>query len=191
MENGKPSGKGILFYANGKVRYKGDFVDGNYTGQGTYYWEDGRKYEGGFLNNIIHGEGTFYNADGTVEDNGQFKETEFDGRGKGEIEKNNGESLEDDLTGDKPNVQEKEYYPDGKVKYIGEYRYGKYKGQGSEYYRFGGKEKYRGEYKDGKYNGQGTYYGEYNNKYYVGEFKDCKASHGKSYYASGKLRSLV
>ena len=58
-------------------------------------------------------------------------------------------------------------------KYVGEWKDGKYNGQGTYTYADG--EKYVGEWKDGKRNGQGTYTWADGEKY-VGEFKDDKSN---------------
>ena len=73
-------------------------------------------------------------------------------------------------------------HPDFKGhKYVGEFKDGKYNGQGT--YTFANGEKYVGEYKDGKRNGQGT--ATYGGKY-VGEFKDDKRNGQGTYtFASG------
>ena len=63
-------------------------------------------------------------------------------------------------------------HPDFKGdKYVGEYKDGKYNGQGT--YTHANGSKYVGEYKDGKINGQGTFTFANGNKY-VGEYKDGK-----------------
>ena len=56
-------------------------------------------------------------------------------------------------------------------KYVGDYKDGKYHGQGT--YTFANGSKYVGEWKDGKRHGQGTLT-EVNGSKYVGEFKDDK-----------------
>ena len=97
-----------------------------------------------------------------------------------------------------PNIFGRLTCPEHNFKYVGEFKNGKYHGQGFFTYESG--QKYIGEYKDGKYHGQGTktassgakYVGEYkdgkrhgqgtltvpNGEKYVGEWKDDKA-HGK------------
>ena len=68
-------------------------------------------------------------------------------------------------------------------KYVGEYKDDKRNGQGT--YTFASGNKYVGEYKDGKYNGQGTYTAANGDKY-VGEFKDDKYNGQGTYtFANG------
>ena len=67
-------------------------------------------------------------------------------------------------------------------KYVGEYKDGKYHGQGT--YTSANGNKYVGEFKDGKKSGQGTYISATNPGYkYVGEYKDGK------YHGQGTLIS--
>lgn len=65
-------------------------------------------------------------------------------------------------------------YPSGR-KYVGEFRDGKYHGQGT--YTSPDGQKYVGEFRDDKYNGQGTFTDAGGNKY-VGEFRDGRR-HGQ------------
>ena len=65
-----------------------------------------------------------------------------------------------------------------KDKYVGEFKKGKYDGQGIYTYWFG--DKYIGEYIDGKRHGQGTYTFDDGDKY-VGEWKKGKR-HGQGTY---------
>ena len=59
-------GKGVLHYADGKIKYKGDWVNGKFDGYGTFYLHngDGQHYKGQFKNNEMYGKGAFYSSDG-------------------------------------------------------------------------------------------------------------------------------
>ena len=59
-------GKGVLHYADGKIKYKGDWVNGKFDGYGTFYLDngDGQHYKGQFKNNEMYGKGAFYSSDG-------------------------------------------------------------------------------------------------------------------------------
>ncbi len=48
--------------------YKGDYVDGNRTGQGIYNYANGNVYEGQFKENKMHGKGKMKYANGTVKE---------------------------------------------------------------------------------------------------------------------------
>ena len=63
-------------------------------------------------------------------------------------------------------------------KYVGEFRYGKMHGQGTNFFSSGNK--YIGEYRESSMNGYGTFTWNFGDKY-VGEFKDDK-KHGKGTY---------
>ena len=49
---------------NRKEYYVGAFVNWNYEGQGTYYYESGDVYAGGWANNLYSGEGKYTFANG-------------------------------------------------------------------------------------------------------------------------------
>jgi hypothetical protein len=106
--NGVYQGEGKLYY-QGQLFYEGDFVDGNFNGEGTLYYvkktdtddssqETGLtnrvKYQGQFKNGLYHGKGTlYYNFSLPVD-----KKSDYAGQ-----------------------------------KYEGKFRYGKYYGYGIEY----------------------------------------------------------
>ncbi len=69
------------------------------------------------------------------------------------------------------------------IRYVGEYKNGKWHGQGTHTWADG--EKYVGEFRDGKRNGQGTYTFASGDKY-VGEYRDGKRNgQGTHTFASG------
>ena len=96
----------------------------------------------------------------------------------------------------------RDFYEGGKIikkeltlsngdKYFGEFKDGKYDGQGTFTWPNGGK--YTGKFKDGKYNGQGTYTygkGEWEGQKYVGEFKNGKFN-GQGIYTWSDGRRFV
>ena len=46
-----------MYFSNGQVEYKGEFVDGKYEGEGTFYIDNGTLlYEGGFRKGDIFHE---------------------------------------------------------------------------------------------------------------------------------------
>ena len=84
----KPNGKGTL-YIKGKrnnkykIKYYGDFVDGNFDGNGKIYYKyrEISYYEGEFKDNKRHGYGKYYYKD-KLKYEGEFKNDEYDGKGK-------------------------------------------------------------------------------------------------------------
>ena len=64
FEEGDKHGEGIEYYADGKVKYKGNFRDNVRSDYGVYYYRNGDKYMGWFQNNVPNGKGTYHFADG-------------------------------------------------------------------------------------------------------------------------------
>ena len=57
--NGERTGKGTYYFNNGD-RYEGDFINGEKIGIGTYYFNDGDLYKGDWVDGNFHGYGTYY-----------------------------------------------------------------------------------------------------------------------------------
>ncbi len=64
FEEGDKHGEGIEYYADGKLKYKGNFRDNLRSDYGVYYYRNGDKYAGWFKKNVPNGKGTYYFADG-------------------------------------------------------------------------------------------------------------------------------
>lgn len=64
FEEGDKHGEGVEYYADGKLKYKGNFRDNLRSDYGVYYYRNGDKYAGWFQNNIPNGKGTYFFADG-------------------------------------------------------------------------------------------------------------------------------
>ena len=46
------NGLGKEYYANGKIKYIGEFLDGKWNGNGKEYFKNGKvKFDGKFINN--------------------------------------------------------------------------------------------------------------------------------------------
>ena len=71
-KNDSGNGRGILFYQNGNIKYEGDFVNGNFEGNGKLYGQSGVYYIGQFKNSEMHGKGIIYSKDGEVKYDGEF-----------------------------------------------------------------------------------------------------------------------
>jgi hypothetical protein len=65
FEEGDKHGEGTEYYADGKVKYKGNFRDNLRSDYGVYFYRNGDKYAGWFQNNVPNGKGTYYFADGS------------------------------------------------------------------------------------------------------------------------------
>ncbi len=64
FEEGDKHGVGTEYYADGKVKYKGNFRDNLRSDYGVYYYRNGDRFEGWFQKNIPNGKGSYYFADG-------------------------------------------------------------------------------------------------------------------------------
>ncbi|WP_394334406.1 M48 family metalloprotease [Spirosoma rigui] len=64
FEEGDKHGEGVEYYADGKLKYKGNFRDNLRADYGVYYYRNGDKYMGSFRQNVPNGKGIYYFADG-------------------------------------------------------------------------------------------------------------------------------
>ncbi|WP_461112550.1 M48 family metalloprotease [Spirosoma jeollabukense] len=64
FEEGDKHGEGMEYYADGRLKYKGNFRDNMRSDYGVYYYQNGDKYAGWFQKNLPNGKGTYYFADG-------------------------------------------------------------------------------------------------------------------------------
>ncbi len=135
--NGKPHGKGIIYYAadDSKERksYEGDWVNGMRHGQGAITWTNGDKYIGEF-DNGSYTKGIYYHADGRKYE-GSFLNNKYHGYGK-------------IIFASDDSYKRKSYE--------GDWVNGKRQGQGTMIWANGNK--YIGEWLDGTRHGKGTFY---------------------------------
>jgi len=57
---------------NGRIKYKGDFINGKMGGNGQYYFENGDYYIGQMKNDLIDGYGKIYYMNGSIKYDGNF-----------------------------------------------------------------------------------------------------------------------
>ena len=69
-------GKGTLYYKDGKIEYEGDFLEGNYDGEGKYIYENGDYYVGEFKNGLCHGKGKEFDKEGKLICEGEWNNDE-------------------------------------------------------------------------------------------------------------------
>ena len=62
-KNGLKHGKGILFYENGNIVYKGAFIEDKFEGFGEYFYDRSDYYVSKFLESIMNGKGKLYDGD--------------------------------------------------------------------------------------------------------------------------------
>jgi len=208
-KNGQMDGQGTFTSSDGS-KYIGEYKNGQMDGQGTFTSSDGSKYIGEYKNGQMDGQGTFISSDGSKYigmfkndfRNGQGIETSPDMKiikgvwkngifwnGFGREKRSDGKKARDFYEGGK--IIKKELTLSNGDKYFGEFKDGKYDGQGTFTWPSGGK--YTGKFKDGKYNGQGTYTygkGEWEGQKYVGEFKNGKFN-GQGIYTWSDGRRFV
>ena len=79
FKNGLKNGKGIEYYSNGDIQYKGDFVNNEKDGIGHYIFENGKYYIGQWSNNLRIGKGTLYYPNGKIEKEGNLINDVFAG----------------------------------------------------------------------------------------------------------------
>ena len=195
-ENGKPHGKGTMFYADNRLyigewysgikhgyglltqkngdQYEGSFVNDKYNGKGTYYNHNGDRYVGEWKDDVLHGLCTVYRKDGS-------HSTAMWENGKQTVQ------LPEEVLADSDVKIHTINYGSGD-KYVGEYKDGKRNGYGTYCFSIGAK--YIGHWKDDKYNGHGTFYNNVSGSRYVGEWKDGKCNgRGTVYYKDGTSKS--
>ena len=155
-------GKVAIYYSNGKIKYEGDCLDGNFEGRGTYYYEGGNRYDGEWKKGLKHGKGIlYYDYEAKKKKyEGNFIKGKFEGKGI-------------------------YYWIDGSY-YKGDFVIGLKHGYG-EYYRKDDTLKYKGGFINDKFGGKGVYYCD-NGDYYVGDFKNgLKDGEGILYNKNGDV----
>lgn len=174
-------------YVNGVLQYAGNYINNNWSGQGTYYYSTGEKrYEGEFSEGKYHGDGTEYAKDGRVLNCGVFQ--------KGNLQTGTGTLLYDDgalkyygdIKDGNMDGTGTWYWNDGKtVYYEGSFVNGEPEGTGS-FYNKSGVLTYQGECVNGEFEGYGIRY-ESNGRRYEGDFVDGLYEGSGKWYVDGKL----
>ena len=136
-KNGKPHGKGIIFYNSTILKsYEGDWYYGERHGKGILIWQDGGRYEGEWKNDEQHGTGTMIWADGDKYV-GEWKNGYRDGLGT--IYYHDGGRFEGGWLNDKESGSGTYYWANGDYA-VANYSEGKSKGS-CTYYRADGRKK--------------------------------------------------
>ena len=84
----KKNGEGIEYYENGNKKYEGNFLNDEYEGYGTFFYENGDSYIGYFKNGKKEGSGIIIGPDGNIKEDGIYKDDKL-------IEENNEENNEE------------------------------------------------------------------------------------------------
>ena len=169
--NGKKHGKGKEYTLDGKLKYDGEYYNGEkWKGKAWNYYANGElEYEGEYLYGKLNGKYNYFYRGGIKKSEGNYlngkkcgKIKEYDKNGKlifeGEILngiKWNGKGYDDDIYEIKNGCGiMRNYYNNGEIEFEGEYINGERNGKGKEF-NYNGKLKFEGEYKNGKRNGFG------------------------------------
>lgn len=223
MKDNKPNGKGILFSVNNYwnsriivIEYAGYFKDGRKNGYGILFAKPSDlsqynepykdlddlgvrflEYEGMFKDDKFSGLGNYYTIKDTIGfdsnsgfDNG-YGEKAYLQKNNDAVEKfkslvnnsfdsnvfcslqpyDNSLSYVGEFKDGKFNGNGKEI-TGNKLTYFGEFKNDKYDGNGEEYFADSGKLKYKGEFSDGVYDGKGTLYNKDGSVKYEGSWSN-------------------
>ena len=203
--NGKRHGKGVEYYQNHEIKFKGEYKEGKmwsgtgynifrckefdiYKGKGIIFEYDyfgTLLFKGEYLNGMKNGKGRDYYNDAfshIIKFEGEY----FDGKiwnGKGYNYKNGNEEFKIE---DGEGIV-KEYDKNNKLIFDGEYKNGLRNGKGKEFYE-NNELKFDGEYKNGLRNGKGKEFYENEKLLFDGEYLNgLRHGFGKEYYKNGKL----
>ena len=148
------SGSGKLWWKNKEDSYSGQIENGEVTGVGIMFFNDGSEVEGEWVNGHIHGFGSimYLNYDDFLKYVGEWKEDERSGRGTlfyKDKSQYTGDFSEDSFSGNGTFI-----WPDGK-KYEGHLDDDQFDGFGTLTFAKSGNEleKYEGEFKEEKRSG--------------------------------------
>lgn len=160
----KEDGYGKSYYKGGSLYFEGIYKQGNRTGEGKLFAEDGTiKYKGDFLENKKTGYGYLYYPNGILQYKGKLIDGVYDGEGT-------------------------YYYKNGQVMYCGKFTHGNREGYGKEYTE-SGVQQYEGEFLDNEYNGNGQIFHQNGHIFRKGIFKGNKMDGlGKQHTDDGKLQ---
>ncbi len=175
IRNGKPHGKGILYYKESDEKertiYDGEWRNGIQHGKGILKWKNGAKYEGDWDNGEWNGEGTYYFEEGHIYTGG-WKNSEYSGHGT--LIQPDGGRYEGDFEDGKANGQGTFYAANGCI-YVGNWKNWEKSGQGV--FTFPNGDRYEGNFENDVINGYGTFSYADGTKH-IGYWKDGE-QHGK------------
>lgn len=154
--DGKPQGKGKIYYNDDRVSYEGQFNDGMLQGQGIMVWQNGDRYEGKWENDHMNGQGTYIWSSGKKYVGQWVNDSRT---GKGIVYYSDGSRFEGYFANGIREGAGVEYYPNAGpgdiVKREGEWKNGERYGFFREYYYSGGR--WSGRYVNGKKSGDWYY----------------------------------
>ena len=162
----KKNGKGKDYYDIDKLKFEGEYLNGERNGKGKEYYNDGELE---FVGEYLKGKkwtGTGYNKNGNLEN--EIKD------GKGNLKEYYNDKLifEGEYLNGERNGKGKEYNYNGQLRFEGVYLNGIRNGEGKEYY-YNYNIRYIGKYFNGnKWNGTG---------YNINGYLEYELKNGKGY----------
>ncbi|MCL2132158.1 MAG: hypothetical protein FWH36_06895 [Lentimicrobiaceae bacterium] len=99
---------------NDEWGYHGERVNGQKTGEGYEFFQDGRKYAGSYENNVFHGNGTLYDENGNVLYKGYWRNGRII-KGEGELDYSDGRKYIGQFNNNIPDGYGTMYDTSGKV----------------------------------------------------------------------------
>lgn len=158
-KNGKPHGRGIIYFSSEDKRksYDGDWINGIREGSGTMVWRNGGKYVGKWKSGVRNGYGTHYYANGEIYEGNWLADKQH---GKGKItfaynDSANRKYYDGEWVSNIRQGIGTMMWNDGEW-YKGGWRNGKMHGNGELHFSNGNK--FVGIYNDNKRHGEGTFY---------------------------------
>ena len=178
--NDLPHGNGRCTYGgDDNDCYEGEFVKGEFSGEGTRHWPDGSYFIGNWMTSKRHGKGLYKYRNGDEYD-GDWVYDSRDGTGRYTFA--DGGCYDGSIVNDTPQGHGERRWPDGST-YVGEWRTGNRHGMG-RYVAAGGKEEYEGEWLNDKRHGNG--FSRYTDGFYEGGFaNDLMEGFGKRFWSDG------
>lgn len=186
--NGERTGQGTYYYADG-AKYVGNFQGNSLTGQGTFYWNNGDKYEGEWIKTKMDGYGTYFYAEDASTETGYWNNGKFVGNNKSDYKTSNINTSSNTTSGcisGNCNSGYGVYVWANGEKYEGYWKDDMRSGEGTNYFTSGAIHK--GQWKLDKKNGFGTYTYKNESVYekYMGDFLDDKMTgNGELFYRDG------
>ena len=176
------------YYPDGKLRYKGYFLNGQPAGEVTHYYPDG-KVKAVMNHRGKQAEAVLYSRDGEFKTSGRY----MDRKKEGVWEYRKGEKLllSEEYSGDRLNGAATRYYPTGAVAEVKNWKDGGLSGVWKLFYESG---KLRSEvtFSAGKLNGKLRSYNSDGVLVAEGEYRnDLKEGIWQFFYPDGKLERTV
>ena len=147
----KRNGFGIEYNKDGTVKYKGDFKNDLYDGQGILYFEDGRRIEGSFKEGKVNGFASEFDKNNLKIYEGNWKDNLYSEEGTKYL--NNGNYLKGLFDKGLATGVLLEFNADGEVIYKGNFSEDAYCGEGILY--INGEKVFEGKFENNLYNGKG------------------------------------